>query len=175
MRILSWLWFSPLPAGIVPTSSFLNEVDVAGEFHPFSATFSIAESTESYDWVSQIPQFSEEQLTAASAVPDLTYTQVPEGLPARIMDLALQVTRGHASPCAKAKALELHLSTQYTYRYADSWSSGALPPGTRPRGLVPVQPPLGNLRRVQFGIRGYGPVHRHSREDSVRMGYRSDF
>ena len=72
---------------------------------------------------------------SASAVDDPAYTQLPEGMPARIRDLALEVTRGHTSTYAKAKALERHLSTQYTYSYADAPGGGT---GTPPPGRDPV-------------------------------------
>ena len=72
---------------------------------------------------------------SASAVEDPAYTQLPEGMPARIRDLALEVTRGHTSTYAKAKALERHLSTQYTYSYADAPGGGT---GTPPPERDPV-------------------------------------
>ena len=121
-----------IPAGTIPTSRSLIEVGVSGQFRPFSGTFAAAEAAKSYEWVSQIPQFSEAQLMSASAVDDPTYTRLPEGLPARIRDLALEVTQGHTSTYAKAKDLERHLSTQYTYSYADAPGSGAPPPGQDP-------------------------------------------
>ena len=119
-------------AGTVPTSRSLIEVGVSGQFRPFSATFVAAEPASSYQWVSQVPQFSEAQLNSASAVDDPTYIQLPEGMPARIRDLALEVTRGHTSIYARAEALERHLSTQYTYSYADAAGSGSPPPGRDP-------------------------------------------
>ena len=124
-----------IPAGTVPTSRSLIEVGVSGQFRPFSGTFAATETAKSYEWVSQVPQFSEAQLMAASAVDDPAYTQLPEGMPARIRDLALEVTRGHTSTYTKAKALERHLSTQYTYSYADAPGGGT---GTPPPGRDPV-------------------------------------
>ena len=121
-----------IPAGRVPTSQFLSEVENPGVFYPFSATFELDERVTSYEWTSLVPQFSEAQLNAASAVPDPAYTQLPEGLPARIRELALEVTRGHVSPYAKAQALENFLSTQYTYRFAEEPGSGAPPEGRDP-------------------------------------------
>ena len=52
--------------------------------------------------------------------PDPTYTQLPDDLPDRIRNLALLLTREHASPYAKAKAIEGYLKSQYPYRFADS-------------------------------------------------------
>ena len=121
-----------IPRGSVPTSHFLVEVKSGGRFSPFSATFALDEPTSSYEWMSQVPQFTEAQLAAAPAVSDSTYTQLPGDLPARIRDLALDVTSDHESPYAKARALESYLSTQYAYRFADGPDSEAPPTGRDP-------------------------------------------
>ncbi len=121
-----------LPAGVVPTSQFLDEVSRDGRFHPVSGTFSLDAPAKSFSWVSRVPQFSQAQLESASVVSDFAYTQLPPGLPQRIRDLALDVTQGHDSPYAKAKALEDYLSTEYTYRFADGSGREAPPPGRDP-------------------------------------------
>ena len=121
-----------LPAGVVPTSQFLAEVDSDGQFHPVSGTFSLDVATESFSWVSRVPQFSPAQLESAAVAPATVYTQLPEGLPERIRELALQVAGGHSSPYARARALESYLSSNYTYRFADGSGSEAPPPGRDP-------------------------------------------
>ena len=121
-----------LPAGVVPTSQFLDEVSDDGQFHPVSGTFSLDAPAKSFSWVSRVPQFSPAQLESAEVVSDPAYTQLPAGLPQRIRDLALEVTSGHESPYAKAKALDDYLSTQYTYRFADGSGREAPPPGRDP-------------------------------------------
>ena len=121
-----------LPAGVVPTSQFLAEVDSDGQFHPVSGTFSLDAATESFSWVSRVPQFSRAQLESATVPSDSIYTLLP-GLPGRIRALALEVTSGHDSPYAKARALESYLSSNYTYRFADGSGSE-----TPPSGLDPV-------------------------------------
>ncbi len=127
--LLQW---GEIPAGVVPTSQFLDQVESGGRFHPFSGTFSLAEAAADYRWVSQIPQFSPAQLSAATGSSDPTYTQLPDDLPQRIRDLALEITRGHTSQYDKAKALETYLATRYTYRFADG-SEGEVPlPGHDP-------------------------------------------
>ena len=120
------------PAGVVPTSQFLDEVDGDGRYHPISGTFSLDTPAESYGWVSRVPQFSSDQLQSADVVSGSIYTQLPEGLPDRIRQLALEITGGHDSPYAKARALESYLSSQYTYRFADGTGSEAPPPGRDP-------------------------------------------
>ncbi len=121
-----------LPTGVVPTSQFLDEVNSDGQYHPVSGTFSLDSVMTSFTWVSRIPQFSPVQLEAAKVVSDPAYTQLPSDLPERIRDLALDITRNHESPYAKAKALDDYLSTQYTYRFADGSGREAPPPGRDP-------------------------------------------
>ena len=121
-----------IPAGVAPTSPFLDRVETAGSYRPFSGTFLLTEPVAGYRWVSQIPQFSQAQMTEATASSDPTYTQLPEGLPARIRELALEITNGHSSPYAKAKALETYLSTRYTYRFADGSGREKPPDGRDP-------------------------------------------
>ncbi len=124
--------FGNFPAGVVPTSQFLDEVSEDGRYHPISGTFSLDAPAGSYSWVSRVPQFSSDQLQLADVVSGSIYTQLPEGLPDRIRQLALEITSGHDSPYAKARALESYLSSQYTYRFADGTGSEAPPPGRDP-------------------------------------------
>ena len=121
-----------LPAGVVPTSQFLDEVDIDGQFHPVSGTFSLDRAAQSFSWVSRVPQFSQAQLEAATVLSDPAYTQLPSGMPQRVRDLALEITAGHDSPYGKARALESYLSTTYTYRFADGSGREAPPPGRDP-------------------------------------------
>lgn len=134
-----------LPPGIMPTSFDLQQTDLDGTFYPFSATFSSESSATSYSWTSNVPYFSEAQYTAATVVTDATYTQLPLDMPARIRELALQITGPHDSPYAKARALERHLKTRYTYGFADSASAGP------PAGRDPVEWFLFDTRRGTCG------------------------
>ena len=120
-----------LPAGVAPTSQFLEEVDQDGRFRPLSGIYSLDQPVESFNWVSRVPQFSTAQLEAAQVASAPTYTLLP-GLPGRIRALALEVTSGHDSPYAKVKALEQYLSSNYTYRFADGSGSETPPPGQDP-------------------------------------------
>ncbi len=124
--------FTDMPAGLTPTSLHLQSADRGGKFYPFSSTFYSNVSRESFSWTSEIPNYSASQYDNAVAASDPTYTQLPDGLPERIRDLALRVTSGHSSTYAKAKALEQYLSTTYTYAFADASGSGAPPPGRDP-------------------------------------------
>ena len=121
-----------IPAGIVATSKFLDQVGHSGHFRPFSGTFVLDVSTESYTWDSQIPAFSREQLLAAPASRDSTYIQLPSDLPARISELAQSITQGETTVYGKARALENHLKSAYTYAFASKDGSDAPPPGHDP-------------------------------------------
>ena len=121
-----------IPAGVAPISLFLDRVESRGSFRPFSSTFFLPEPAAAYRWVSQVPQFSHAQLTEATVSSDPTYTQLPDDLPGRIRELALEITKGHSSPYAKAKALETYLSTRYAYRFADGSGRERPPAGRDP-------------------------------------------
>ena len=140
LRVVSdRIWMFPsgstraLPNGVMPTSPDLQQIDLDGVFYPFSATLVSEERVSSYSWESRIPLFSEGQyLAAGTAASDPTYTQLPPDLPARIGELARQVTAPHDSPYAKARALEQYLKTQYPYSFAGSLSAGVPPAGRDP-------------------------------------------
>ena len=131
--LVSGLTSRSISAGVVPTSLQPNAIFRDGELNPFSATFSMETPAYSYFWSSTVPTFSEQQMLRAAVASDPTYTQLPEGLPSRIRELALEVTAAYESPYEKAKALEEYLSTEYTYAFADADSeSGVPPPGRDP-------------------------------------------
>ena len=122
-----------IPPGIVPTSLHPQQISSDGSFRPFSVTFYLGTASSSYSWSSTVPAFSEEQLVEAEASSDPTYTQLPEGLPSRIGDLALEITSGHVGPYLKAKAIEDYLKSQYIYSFADTGHDrDRAPPGRDP-------------------------------------------
>ena len=45
-------------------------------------------------------------------------------MPERVRLLAEEITEGHTAPYAKAMAIEQHLKTNYTYRFADPLTGG---------------------------------------------------
>ncbi len=73
---------------------------------------------DTYRITSQIPMISEEELRAARAIyPDAIrarYLTLPASLPARVTDLARDLTRDIATPYDRARALERYLRT-YEY------------------------------------------------------------
>lgn len=137
--------FKELPYGIIPTSLDMQQADLDGVFYPFSATFSSEDPGASFSWTSNILFFSREQYEAAAATADTTYTQLPPDLPARIQQLAREVTAPHDSPFTKAEALENYLKTRYAYGFADSGSTGP------PAGQDPVDWFLFDTRKGTCG------------------------
>ena len=123
---------SGLSRGPVPTSLTMVDTPLQGDFHPLSATFATKGTVTAYSWTSNVATYSDGQYSAAILHSDPTYTQLPADLPVRIRRLALDVTEGHATPYGKAKALEQHLKTQYTYRFASTPEEGEPPAGRDP-------------------------------------------
>ncbi len=124
--------FTTLPRGVMPTSLDLQQTDLEGVFYPFSATFIAESPAATYFWSSSVANYSQEQYEAATAVADVTYVQLPSDLPARIRELAEEITDPYDSPYAKAKALERYVSTRYTYGLADSSGADRPPAGRDP-------------------------------------------
>ena len=119
-------------AGPVPTSLSQVDTTVMGHFRPFSATFSTKSPVTSYSWTSNIAMHSDAQYAAAVPSSDPTYTQLPAEVPTRIRQLALEVTKDHATTYEKSKALESHLRSHYTYSFANGTGEGQPTPGQDP-------------------------------------------
>ncbi len=135
-----------IPGGPIPISAHLQTVTLPGKSSPFSATFSSHRPTSEYSWTSEVPRFSQPQLHSARFTSDPTYVQLPNDLPDRIRELALNITSNHRSPYAKAKAIETYLSTRYPYRFADSQDDLV------PRGRDPVDWFLFDHREGTCGV-----------------------
>ena len=120
-----------LPSGSLPVSLGLDRIFVDGVYKPFSATFTYGNELTGYSWLTQRMEFSSDELVTARPSADPTYTQLPDGLPSRIRELAMEITSVHDSPYVKAKAIEAYLRTNYNYAYADAETTGP-PPGWDP-------------------------------------------
>ncbi|ADG81652.1 transglutaminase TgpA family protein [Thermincola potens] len=72
-----------------------------------------------YKVVSYIPEFSEKQLRRVRVDYDQEplrhYLQLPENLPERVREKAMEITKGLYSPYDKAKAIERYLSQNFPY------------------------------------------------------------
>ena len=103
--------------GVIPTSLFLQNVGINGQFTPETAIFQSAAPEFSYTWQSNIYGFSPDQLNGDTTVNNPTYTQLPSDLPARIKQMAEQITASATTPYEKASAIATYLQTNYTYKY----------------------------------------------------------
>ena len=121
------------PAGLVPTSKRLDRIEARGTFWKERATFSLATPTNSYSWTSKVETLSAARLNAAgkwTGPSALSYTALPVWVrQGRIHDLAVEITAGHSTPYAQAKAIERYLRATYTYRFAESPEDAQPPEG----------------------------------------------
>ena len=120
-----------IPAGPAPTSLHLQSASLPGTLRPYSSTLSFERPVPGYSWTSRVAVYSQQQLARATVSPDPTYTQLPDDLPDRIRDLAIDITGGLPGPYAKARAIETYLRIRYPYRFADS-EDDLVPPGRDP-------------------------------------------
>ena len=121
-----------IPEGVIPTSLQLERVAVPGVYRPYSSTFVANDPAPGLTWTSRIPIFSEAQLTQAKPAEAGGYLQLPDDLPPRIRELALEFKRDYDNPYLRARAIENYLKTDYSYAYSQ-------PGGPRlPAGQDPV-------------------------------------
>ena len=120
-----------IPAGRKPVSLRADQVMADGSYAPLSATFSSEGSPTEYSWIAQHVEFPREQLVGATPFIDAAYTQLPEELPPRIRELALNITSEHDGAYPKAKAIEQFLRSNYAYAYATE-DTVSPPPGHDP-------------------------------------------
>ena len=122
--------------GSAPTSYRLESVSQQGTYWPNSATYVITEASYSYEWVSEIHDFSPAVLNSADqwpSSPNYPYAEL-QNRPwlERARDLATEITSGQSTTYGKAKAIEQHLQSEYTYRFADPGTTSLPPPGRDP-------------------------------------------
>ena len=109
-----------LLGGAVPTSSQLSLISVPGVFWPESAVYTTGRARRGYSWTSWVTNYSAEELRASTTVASDLRTSLPEDLPQRVRDLAVEITAQHSGPYRKAAAIERHLRENYTYAQADA-------------------------------------------------------
>ncbi len=109
-----------LLAGTVPTSSFLKTISLPGSFWPESGVYATNSAARDYNWTSWIYDYSAEELEASRTVPSELHTSLPDDLPQRVRDLAVEITTGHSGPYGKATAIEEYLRENYSYEQADA-------------------------------------------------------
>ena len=117
---------------MIPTSLQLERVAVPGVYRPYSSTFVADDPVPGLTWTSRIPIFAEAQLTQAKPAEAGGYLQLPDDLPPRIRELALEFKNEYENPYLRARAIENYLKTDYSYAYSQ-------PGGPRlPAGQDPV-------------------------------------
>ncbi len=120
-----------LEPGILPVTDLPLSIKGEGSWNPFSRTLRSEETVEDYEWRSIAIEYPESALAGAEAVVDPTYYQLPDNLPQRVRDLASEITEGLDSPYEKAKAIEQHLKSEYSYSVTHPSQQPELPPGGR--------------------------------------------
>jgi transglutaminase-like putative cysteine protease len=108
-----------LPAAYRPSMIQLEEV-ITARWDPDSGTIATDDEPDEgfrYAVVSRVPLASPHNLNGEDprdSTVDLRYVQLPAGLPYRIRDIALDITRDGATPFQKLLAIQDHLRT-FTY------------------------------------------------------------
>ena len=120
-----------IPAGRKPISLRADQILIGGTYAPLSATFASEDVLTEYSWLAQHLAFPPDQLMDAEPFIDAAYTQLPEDLPPRIRELALEITAGHDSAYLKAKAIERFLRDNFIYAFASA-DTKTPPPGHDP-------------------------------------------
>ena len=121
-----------LLGGTVPTSAHLRTISLIGVFWPASAVYTTSASTPDYTWTSWLTKYSVGELESSLNAPSDLHTSLPDDLPQRVRDLAVEITAQHSGPYRKAAAIERYLKENYTYAQAD------VNPEGQPEGHDPV-------------------------------------
>ena len=121
---------SHLPSGTVPTAHIMQNASIDGIFYVESATFLSTRRIQQYSFESRVPLFDSATLQSAVPARDAEFP-LAEPYRALVHDLAVQITEGHDSAYAKAKAIESYLQENYAYAIADE-STPPVPPDRDP-------------------------------------------
>ena len=104
--------------GVVPSADYMVRVHAPAAFYPFSGTLRVSAPIGSYQLNTTIPQFAPGDIFDAVPARDATYLQLPENLPARVLELAEQF-KGDESPYIRANRLHGFLREKYGYATLD--------------------------------------------------------
>ncbi len=118
----------------LPLPQYVEYLDATGEYFPDNSTFYAREPTLSYAFKGKTTDIIQADLERAQAADSNVYLQLPEDMPESIFALARDITAGHTTDYAKAKAIERYLKDNYTYGFANDRQS-AIRPG---QGYDPV-------------------------------------
>ena len=105
--------------GVVPSVDHLAGVNTPAAYYPFSATLHLEGPVHAYQLGMSIPRFEPEDVFGAAPAKDSSYLQLPEGLPARVLELAEQF-KGDESPYARANRIHSYLRESYAFLSLES-------------------------------------------------------
>ena len=100
--------------GIVPSVDHLVGVNTAAAYYPFSATLHLEGPVHAYQLGMSVPHFDPDDVFGAAPAKDSVYLQLPEDLPARVLELAEQF-KGDESPYVRANQIHRYLRERFVF------------------------------------------------------------
>ena len=100
--------------GIVPSVNHLVGVNTPAAYYPFSATLQLEGPVHAYQLAMSIPHFDPDDVFGAAPAKDSSYLQLPEDLPARVLELAEQF-KGDESPYVRANQIHRYLRERFVF------------------------------------------------------------
>ena len=100
--------------GLVPSVDHLVGVNTAAAYYPFSATLQLEGPVHAYQLGMSIPHFDPDDVFGAAPARDPSYLQLPEDLPARVLELAEQF-KGNESPYVRANHIHRYLRERFVF------------------------------------------------------------
>ena len=115
------------PIGVLPVPLFLESISTSGAFELIANTFVSYEDRRLLRTTSGVPQYTNQGLLEAEPIYD-NVIAVPDAMPARVHELAQQITAGVDTPYEKAQAIQRYLIQNYEYALR-SPTEADVPPG----------------------------------------------
>ena len=115
------------PIGVLPVPLFLESISTSGSFELVANTFVSYEDRRQLRTTSGVPQYTNQELLEAEPIYD-DVIAVPDTMPARVHELAQQITAGYDAPFEKAQAIQRYLTQNYEYALR-SPTEADVPPG----------------------------------------------
>ena len=115
------------PIGVLPVPLFLESISTSGAFELIANTFVSYEDRRQLRTTSGVPQYTNQGLLEAEPIYD-DVIAVPDAMPARVHELAQQITAGVDTPYERARAIQRYLLQNYEYALR-SPTEADVPPG----------------------------------------------
>ena len=119
--------------GVVPNVDHLVGVNTPAAYYPFSATLRLEGPVNRYELAMSIPRFVPDDVLGAAPAKDSSYLQIPEDLPARVLELAEQF-KGDESPYIRANQIHRYLREKFAFSTLEPEEESI----ERPTGRDPV-------------------------------------